>query len=114
MSRFKPLRWQNTQRKQEHLVSDLEASVRQHPCGVVLNIVSETPDQPTYSLWVAASVKGFGHISRTERYILEIPLPFNNQTHLKIHNKNRPREFAKRSHKHHRLVFQHPQHFDST
>ena len=72
MPRFKPLRWQITQRKQEQLVSDLEALVRLHPCNVVLNIASESPDQHTYSLRVAASVKGFGHISRTERYILEI------------------------------------------
>ena len=58
-----------------------QGTVRLHPCGVVLNTASETPDQPTYSLPVAVSVKGFGHISSTERYILEIPLPFNKQLH---------------------------------
>ena len=97
MPSFKPLQWQNTQRKQEQLVSDLGAPVRLHPCGVVLNIASETPDQPTYSLRVAATVKGFGHISRTERYILEIPLPFNNQPHLKTYIKNYQEKLAKQS-----------------
>ena len=95
MPRFKPLRWQNTQRKQEQLVSDLEAPIRLHPCGVVLNIASETPNQPTYSLRVAILVKGFGHISNTERYILEIPLPFNNQHHLKTYTKFYQEAFAK-------------------
>ena len=112
MPRFKLLRWKNTQRKQEQLVSDLEVPVRLHPCGVVLNIASETPYQPTYSLRVAASIKGFGHISRTERYILEIPLPFNNQPHIKTYTEISQEAFVKRSHKHQRLIFQHPKHFD--
>ena len=49
------------------------------------------------SMWVAASVKGFGHISCTERYILEIPLPFNNQPHLKTHIKIYQEALAKHS-----------------
>ena len=49
------------------------------------------------SMWVAASVKGFGHISCTERYILEIPLPFNNQPHLKTYIKIYQEALAKRS-----------------
>ena len=88
---------QITQRKQEQLVSDLEVPVRIHPYGVVLNIASETLDQRTYSLWVAVSVKCFEHISRTERYILEIPLPFNNQPHLTIYIKIHQEAPAKHS-----------------
>ena len=88
---------ENTQRKREHLVNDPEAPVRLHPCDVVLNIALETPDQPTYSLWVATSVKGFGHISRTERYILEIPFPLIINSPIKIYNKIYQEALAKQS-----------------